>query len=286
MPAILPRDEDTSYQEEAEDDSLEDSIDGMSLVSNNELEDLALDSLKYDKDGYETDTTDNTSPSKPSKTPHRKASMHASHRISELYTSPDALLGNLWHGAESTLASPLSSLPPSPHLSLNTKKTARAMGRTIHEESKRQITNAGTHGNFSLLDPSIHQTNSSIIFPPKVHPITARSLSQRQPQHSQQTENETPRHPTNLHDTQGSTTTFAQNIIWESCTFGSQNSSSNYQLNTANQYLTEQSPQQASSRNQQQSKNTSNLNSSTSSSPRPTENWRNTPLTRRHAPTQ
>jgi hypothetical protein len=127
-PPIPPRDEDTSYQEEAEDDSLEDSIDGMSLVSNNELDDLAMDSLKYDEDGYETDTTDNTSPSKPSKTPHRKASMHARHRISELYTSPDALLGNLWHGVESNSATPRSSLPPSPHLSLNTKINSEGNG--------------------------------------------------------------------------------------------------------------------------------------------------------------
>jgi hypothetical protein len=109
-------DDDMSYKENAED-SLDDSIDGMSLISTNELDDLAADTLHYDEDGYDTDTTDNTSPSKPSKTPHRKSSLHARLRISELYTAPDALLGNNFVSTSGHSRPPSNTLP---HPSLNT----------------------------------------------------------------------------------------------------------------------------------------------------------------------
>ena len=80
-----------SYQEsEYEDtDSLDDaSFDEMSLVSNSELQDLE-DDLKHfedeDDDGYDTETTNNTSPStKPTSFMKRKASKIARTRITKL----------------------------------------------------------------------------------------------------------------------------------------------------------------------------------------------------------
>jgi hypothetical protein len=109
--------------------SMDDSMDGMSLVSNSEIDDLARDSILYDEEGYDTDTTDNTSPSKPSKTPRRQSSLHARSRISELYTSSDALLGNLWDGADCDSASQQSITSDiSPHPLLDTKPNSEGHG--------------------------------------------------------------------------------------------------------------------------------------------------------------
>jgi hypothetical protein len=132
VPYSPPQDDDPSYKEmDNADNLLDDSIDDMSLISNNELDDLAIDSLQYDEDGYDTDTTDNTSPSKPSKTSYRKSSLHARLRISELYTAPDALLGNIWDGADSKSVSLSTSPTPIPHPPLNTPTDSGGHGAEI-----------------------------------------------------------------------------------------------------------------------------------------------------------
>jgi hypothetical protein len=122
------QDEATFHQESTDEDSLDDSVDGMSLVSTKELEDLARDSAKFDEDEYDTDTTANTSPSKASKKSQRKSSTYARHRISELYTSKDALFGNLWNGADGDSEFITTSLNLPPHLSLNTPTTSEGTG--------------------------------------------------------------------------------------------------------------------------------------------------------------
>ena len=95
---------DSDYEDvsSSEDISLED----MSLVSSSEMQGLEDDLREFEDDGYNTETTDNTSPSKTHKTKKRKSSAQARTRISALY-SPNAFPPvNLWTGAE-----PDTSLP-------------------------------------------------------------------------------------------------------------------------------------------------------------------------------
>jgi hypothetical protein len=95
---------DSDYEEvsSSEDTSLED----MSLVSSSEMQGLEDDLRDFDDDGYDTETTDNTSPSKTHKAKKRKSSAQARTRISALY-SPNALPPvNLWTGAEPDISSP------------------------------------------------------------------------------------------------------------------------------------------------------------------------------------
>jgi hypothetical protein len=70
----------------ADNDSLDDaSFDGMSIVSNSEIQDLEDDLRNFEDEGYDTETTDNTSPShKFSRPKTRRSSSQARTRIDDL----------------------------------------------------------------------------------------------------------------------------------------------------------------------------------------------------------
>jgi hypothetical protein len=106
-------DDDPPYVPETSDD---DSLENMSIVSNSELHDLAAET-EHLEDGYETDTTDNTSPKK-SKRPKRKSSTFARERLSEFYLSIQ----------DHNNPAPTDPAPPSPHPLRNTTSSSKGHG--------------------------------------------------------------------------------------------------------------------------------------------------------------
>ena len=121
--------QETSFQDsEYEDqDSLDDeSFDGMSLVSGSEIQGLEDDLLDNNEDGYDTETTDNTSPSKTSSS-HRISSKQAKKRIRELYTSSDPTALHLWDGA-----TPDSSVPTTSALAVLPENYSSAVTNFPH----------------------------------------------------------------------------------------------------------------------------------------------------------
>ena len=130
-PHVFNEEEDQSYTESAEGQDLsdEESLDNMSLVSSTELQDL--EDYAKSEDGYETDTTDNTSPShKKAKLNTRKSGEKAKVRISEFYTASNALMDNLWDGDDNnSVVSPISlPVSTSSHPSLNTTSPSEGHG--------------------------------------------------------------------------------------------------------------------------------------------------------------
>jgi hypothetical protein len=94
-----------SLQESAYEDSEssdDPSFDDMSIVSNAEIQDLVNDQSESDNDnGYDTETTNNTSPSVKSIKPTRRiASKNASAQITEMYESTRTHLSNPWDCAD------------------------------------------------------------------------------------------------------------------------------------------------------------------------------------------
>jgi hypothetical protein len=61
----------SEYSETADSD--DDSLDAMSLVSSSEIKGLVADQQDFEDDGYDTETTDNTSPSHNKRKPSRKS---------------------------------------------------------------------------------------------------------------------------------------------------------------------------------------------------------------------
>ena len=109
--------------EESEDESL----DEMSLVSASEIQGLEDDLREYDDDGYDTETTDNTSPSHKRQKSSRKSSTRAQERISELYASV-SLSGNMREGPKATESNLYTQDPLSPHPSLDTPNNSGGHG--------------------------------------------------------------------------------------------------------------------------------------------------------------
>jgi hypothetical protein len=121
--------QETSFQDsEYEDqDSLDDeSFDGMSLVSGSEIQGLEDDLLDNNEDGYDTETTDNTSPSKTSSS-HRISNKQARKRIRKLYTSLDPMALHLWDGA-----TPDSSVPTTSALAVLPENYSSAVTNFPH----------------------------------------------------------------------------------------------------------------------------------------------------------
>jgi hypothetical protein len=128
----------------ADNDSLDDaSFDGMSFVSNSEIHDLEEDLRNFNDDGYDTETTDNTSPShKFSQPTTRKASSIARIRIKakldshESYSpaveansdQPSHAKRPQDHTFPYTDKPPNTVSPTSPHPSFNTNSSHEGSG--------------------------------------------------------------------------------------------------------------------------------------------------------------
>ena len=128
----------------ADNDSFDDaSFDGMSLVSNSELNDLEDDLRGFDDDGYDTETTDNTSPSNKLSQTTRKSSSNARARIRDHFQQQESMFYNATTQAAPTSSSSRSQSPetqdspqsppptpvaPFPHLSPNTNSTREGSG--------------------------------------------------------------------------------------------------------------------------------------------------------------
>ena len=107
----VPQETSSQDSEYEDQDSLDDaSFDGMLLVSDSEIQGLEGDLLDNNDDGYDTETTDNTSPSK-SIPSHRISSKQARKRIRELYTSSDPMAFHLWDGVTPDSSVPTISVP-------------------------------------------------------------------------------------------------------------------------------------------------------------------------------
>ncbi len=84
-------DQSTQESEYSENDKSEDeSMDAMSLVSSTEIQGLVADQYAFKDNGYNTETTDNTSPSHKRKKPSCKSSATAQERMSDFYSTPDS----------------------------------------------------------------------------------------------------------------------------------------------------------------------------------------------------
>ncbi len=66
------------------------SLDAMSLVSSAEIQGLLADQHTFKDDGYDAETTDNTSPSHKRKKPSCQSSATAPERFSDFYSTPDS----------------------------------------------------------------------------------------------------------------------------------------------------------------------------------------------------
>jgi hypothetical protein len=96
--SVSLRDDDTSFQLDQPEESFDDdSFEEMSFISHSEIQDLEADAKDFEDDGYDTETTDNTTSSHKSSQPTtRKSSRRARERISELLIPSDAQQGHLW----------------------------------------------------------------------------------------------------------------------------------------------------------------------------------------------
>jgi hypothetical protein len=134
---------DSEYDDMTSADDI--SLDDMSLVSNSEMQDLE-DDLKdlVDDEGYDTETTDNTSPrKKPYLEKKRKSSITARTRISQMYSSTDnpnvhpraredqnpaSFPISPSTDSQPTRATSTQTSPSSPHPSLNTLSHSEGSG--------------------------------------------------------------------------------------------------------------------------------------------------------------
>ena len=118
-------DSEYSDNEELEDDSLDD----MSLVSGSEIQGLEEDLHDFDDEGYDTETTDNTSPSHKRKNPSRRSRVTAQERIANFYATPDSFDTTDDEGACGNNSLFLHTQPsPSSHPSLDTTPPSEGHG--------------------------------------------------------------------------------------------------------------------------------------------------------------
>jgi hypothetical protein len=132
VPSTAPinQDNDQSTQESEYSDNEEsddDSLDAMSIVSGSEIQSLEEATRDFEDDGYDTETTDNTSPSHKRRKPSRKASAKAQERIANFYETPDSF--DTWEGLKRDTKSKNSNTKPnSPHLPLDTTPNSGGHG--------------------------------------------------------------------------------------------------------------------------------------------------------------
>ncbi len=106
-----------------------DSLDAMSLVSSSEIKGLVADQHDFDEDGYDTETTDNTSPSHKKRKPSRKSGSTAQNRIADFYSTPESF--DISEEVELEESSNLHTQPSPPsHPLPNTNSTNKGHGTT------------------------------------------------------------------------------------------------------------------------------------------------------------
>ena len=146
--------QDSDYSDYEESDSA--STDDMSLVSGSEINGLEEDLKDFEDDGYDTETTDNTSPShKRQKLPPRQSRTTAQTRISEIFAMTDTS-----HAHEASLPHQPAN-KSSPHPSLNTTPNSEGHGApTSANMSCTSPQGQGLSSHASRLSTQLHHLNN------------------------------------------------------------------------------------------------------------------------------